>query len=122
MRVAGLGFRAAATVTSLRDALNAAGGANGVGLLATLDRKASAVTMLALAADLQVPVQGVAPDVLAGTTTLTRSARILDCFGTGSLAEAAALAAAGPGARLLGPRAVSGDGLATAAIAEVALP
>ena len=31
---------------------------------------------------------------------------------------AAALALAGPGARLIGPRVVSGDGLATAAIAE----
>jgi cobalt-precorrin 5A hydrolase len=34
------------------------------------------------------------------------------------VAEAAALAAAGPGARLRGPRAVSADGTATAAIAE----
>ncbi|PTE19863.1 precorrin methylase, partial [Cereibacter changlensis JA139] len=32
--------------------------------------------------------------------------------------EAAALAAAGPGARLLGPRVTSADGRATAAIAE----
>ncbi|NNK15876.1 MAG: precorrin methylase, partial [Sulfitobacter sp.] len=36
----------------------------------------------------------------------------------GSLAEAAALAAAGPNARLVAARVVSGDGMATAAIAE----
>jgi cobalt-precorrin 5A hydrolase len=41
-------------------------------------------------------------------------------FGTGSIAEASALVAAGPGARLRGPRAVSADGTATAAIAEAA--
>ena len=48
---------------------------------------------------------------------LTQSAKVAERFGTGSVAEAAALAAAGPGAQLLGPRVVSGDGLATAAIA-----
>lgn len=125
MKVAGLGFRKAASVASLRAALQAAGGApggvHGVGRLATLDSKAGAAAILALAADLGVPVQGIAPDVLAGTATSTRSARMLDRFGAGSLAEAAALAAAGPGARLLGPRAVSADGMATAAIAEAAI-
>jgi cobalt-precorrin 5A hydrolase len=49
---------------------------------------------------------------------MTQSARVRERFGTGSVAEASALAAAGPGARLLGPRVISGDGLATAAIAE----
>ncbi|MHA6346914.1 cobalamin biosynthesis protein, partial [Roseivivax sp. CAU 1761] len=39
-------------------------------------------------------------------------------YDTGSVAEAAALAAAGPGARLLGPRAVSPDGCATCALAQ----
>ena len=37
-------------------------------------------------------------------------------------AEAAALALAGPGARLRGPRAISADGTATAAIAERTTP
>ena len=118
MKVAGLGFRAAASVASLRDALEAAGGADGVTRLATVDSKAGAAAILALAEELHVSVQGISPDGLAAMPTFTRSARVLDRFGTGSLAEAAALAAAGPGARLLGPRAVSADGLATAAIAK----
>ncbi len=118
MRVAGLGFRDAASVASLRNALQAAGGARGIDCLSTLDDKATVASIQALAAELNVPVRGIAQALLASMDTLTRSPRILDRFGTGSLAEAAALAAAGPGARLLGPRAVSADGLATAAIAE----
>jgi len=39
-------------------------------------------------------------------------------YGARSVAEAAALAAAGPGARLVGTRVISDDRLATAAIAE----
>ena len=118
MRVAGFGFRDAASVASLRNALQAAGGARGIDCLSTLDDKSTAASIQALAVELNVPVEGIALDVLAATTTLTRSPRILDRFGAGSLAEAAALVAAGPGARLLGPRAVSADGLATAAIAQ----
>ncbi len=47
---------------------------------------------------------------------LTRSAASLAATGTGSASEAAALAAAGPGARLLGPRLVLGP--VTCALAE----
>jgi cobalt-precorrin 5A hydrolase len=52
----------------------------------------------------------------------TQSPRVQALRGVGSVAEAAALAAAGPGARLLGPRAVSACGTATAALAEAARP
>jgi cobalt-precorrin 5A hydrolase len=116
MRVAGIGFRAAATVESLADALGRAGG--GVDLLATACGKVNTPAFLAFARDLGLPVLGIARDALARERTLTHSSRVADRFGTGSLAEAAALAAAGPGARLVAPRAVSADGLATAAIAE----
>ncbi len=58
------------------------------------------------------------PGALAAQPVLTRSERVAERFGTGSVAEAAALAAAGPGARLVAPRVVSTDGMATAAIAE----
>jgi cobalt-precorrin 5A hydrolase len=50
--------------------------------------------------------------------TITQSPRVQALRGVGSVAEAAALAAAGPNARLLGPRAVSACGTATAALAE----
>lgn len=116
MRVAGLGFRSAATVASLTDALARAGG--GADRVATAADKAATPVFCAFAEAMRLPVSGVEPEGLAATATMTHSARVVGRFGTGSLAEAAALAAAGPGARLLGPRVVSDDGLATAAIAE----
>ena len=118
MKIAGLGFRSAAGLASLREALDAAGGVDGITALATANRKAGTAVLQALAAELGLPVRAVAPEALAAVETLTRSHRVLAYAGAGSLAEAAALAAAGPGGRLLGPRAVSRDGMATAAIAE----
>ncbi|MCW3781997.1 cobalamin biosynthesis protein [Defluviimonas salinarum] len=115
MRVAGIGFRRAATVASLRDAVERAGG--GAELLATAASKAEAPAARELAAELGLRLCGLDRAVLEVEETLTHSARVAERFGAGSVAEAAALAAAGPGARLLGPRVVSGDGLATAAIA-----
>lgn len=117
MKVAGLGFRTEASVASLRAALLAAGGADGVTALATSDAKASASVILALAAELGLPVIGISSADLAAQTTLTDSARVREKTGAGSLAEAAALAAIGSDARLLGPRAVAFDHMATAAIA-----
>ena len=118
MKIAGLGFRKAAGVASLRDALAAAGGAEGVAALATADSKAGAAALQAFARELGLPVRAVGPAALAAVETPTWSDRVAAHVGIGSLAEAAALAAAGPGARLLAPRAKSGDGMATAAIAE----
>ena len=118
MKVAGLGFRASATTAALHDALAAAGGAAGLTALATAAEKADAPALLALADALSLPIRAISPDSLKAQITATRSARIQSRFGTGSLAEAAALAAAGSGARLTGPRATSRDRTATAAIAE----
>ena len=118
MKIAGMGFRKTAGIDSLRSALLAAGGADGVVALATAADKAEALALIALAAELRLQICAIAPTALAAVETQTRSDRVTARFGTGSVAEAAALAAAGPGARLLGPRAVSADGMATAAIAE----
>ena len=118
MRIAGMGFRKTAGIDSLRSALLAAGGTDGVVALATAADKAEARALIALAAELRLRICAIAPTALAAVETPTRSDRVAARFGTGSVAEAAALAAAGPGARLLGPRAVSADGMATAAIAE----
>ncbi len=129
MRVAGLGFRRAAGTASLRAALDAAlgaapdatldtAGATGLDALATAAEKADAPALRALAADLGLPIHAVAREDLAAQPTPTRSDRVRAQWATGSLAEAAALAAAGPGARLIAPRSVSPDGMATAAIAE----
>ena len=118
MKVAGLGFRAAATPEALRAALDAAGGPEGLAALATLARKAEAPALRALAAELGLPIRAIPPEALAAQATLTASPRVEALHQTGSLAEAAALAALGPGARLIGPRAISPDGAATAAIAQ----
>ena len=115
---AGFGFRAGAGVDSLRAALALAEGAGPrATLFATAAQKADHPALLALAAERGAAVLAIAARDLAGVETLTRSARIQAMFGTGSLAEAAALAAAGAGARLLAPRAASPDGAATAALA-----
>ena len=116
MIVAGFGFRSGATLSALQDALARAGGPLGVTHLATLTTKAEALAPLGRA--LGLPVVALDPERVRRIATPTRSDRIAALFGTGSVAEAAALAAAGPGARLRGPRAISADGTATAAIAE----
>ena len=115
MRVAGFGMRATAGEDSLRAALAVAGGAD---LLAALPQHAARVRALADA--LGLPFRGVAG--IAGMPTLTQSPRVQAQFGTGSVAEAVALAAAGPGATLTAPRATAPDGVATCAIAQTALP
>lgn len=117
MRVAGIGFRRDAKLTSLKAAL-AAAGIDGLTALATVEAKADAPALQALADTLGLPIRSIATVDLARQGVLTHSPRVTAFWGTGSLAEAAALAAAGPGARLLGPRAQSPDGMATAAIAE----
>ncbi len=116
MIVAGFGFRSGVTLAALQDALSRAGGAGGVTHLATVAAKAEGLRLLAEA--LSLPILALPPEVLAGQPTPTRSDRVAARFGTGSLAEAAALAGAGPGARLRGARAVSACGTATAALAE----
>ncbi|SDW53632.1 cobalamin biosynthesis protein [Roseicitreum antarcticum] len=89
----------------------------GPDLLATAQTKVGSPAMQALARRLPRPLHGVAADVLAAQATATYSAAAQAAYGTGSVAEAAALAAAGSGARLLAPRAVSGDRKATCALA-----
>ncbi|MDX2289142.1 MAG: cobalamin biosynthesis protein [Hyphomicrobiaceae bacterium] len=118
MRAAGLGFNSAATAASLRDALDRAGGVDGLVVLATAAAKADAGPLRELAATLGLPIRAVTRGELATAPVLTRSTRVAALYGTGSVAEAAAVVAAGPAARLVSARAVSADGHATAAIAD----
>lgn len=117
MIVAGLGFRKDAGIESLRDALARAGG-HAAQALATAEDKADAPVIHALAAERNLTLHAIPLEKLRNQRTLTQSPRVQAQYNTGSLAEAAALAAAGPGARLLGPRVTSQDGRATAALAE----
>ncbi|WP_027555407.1 cobalamin biosynthesis protein [Bradyrhizobium sp. Cp5.3] len=118
MKVAGLGFRKDVSLASLREALVAAGGPAGLAAVATVSDKADAEALKLLARECGVPIKAVPADVLARIITPTQSKLVAEKFGTGSVAEAAALAAAGSRARLIATRAVSRDGTATAAIAE----
>ncbi|SCB10618.1 cobalt-precorrin 5A hydrolase [Bradyrhizobium shewense] len=118
MKVAGFGFRRDVTLASLREALLAAGDPEGLTAMATVSDKADAEPLKQLARECGVPIKAVPADMLAGIATPTRSNLVAEKFGTGSVAEAAALAAAGPRARLISTRVVSQDRTATAAIAE----
>ncbi|WP_417604531.1 cobalamin biosynthesis protein [Primorskyibacter flagellatus] len=115
MIVAGFGFRSRADVGSLRSALELHGVAPDS--LATASAKAKAAPFIDLAQALGLPVVAVPADELVIQPVQTHSVASHDHYGTASVAEAAALAAAGPGARLLAARLISPDRLATCAIA-----
>jgi len=126
MIVAGIGFRAQATTAALRAALDAAQNAAPAGCnitaLAVFAEKADSPALQALARDTNLTLHALTRDQIAQTPTPTQSPRIQTLFATGSLAEALALTAAGPGARLITPRHTSPDGTATAALAESLTP
>src|SRR5690606_5238640 len=109
MRVAGIGCRADAPLAALQAALDAAEAQAGpVDALATI--AARGPHLAPLAGLRALPLHLVAVE---GIATPTQSPRILALHGTGSVAEAAALAAAGPGARIVAVRHVSPCGQAT---------
>lgn len=117
MIVAGFGFRRDATAASLEAALAlATDGRPAIDALAVPHDKAAHIAAFAAATGL--PVLSVSAAALSSAATITHSPASLAARGTGSVAEAAALAAAGPGAHLLGPRRISPDRLATCAIAQ----
>jgi cobalt-precorrin 5A hydrolase len=118
MKVAGFGFRCNVTLASLREALAVAGGAGGLAAIATINEKAEDKALRLLARELDLPIRAVPANILTGIATPTRSERIMEKFGTGSIAEATALASAGRNARLISMRVTSQDRTATAAIAE----
>ncbi|MFN3847473.1 MAG: cobalamin biosynthesis protein [Paracoccaceae bacterium] len=116
MRIAGIGFRTGASLASLRDVLAQVEALGGTAeALATPQSKADDPPLRALAAERGLRVFAVR---VAGIKTPTQSARVLALHGTGSVAEAAALAAAGPGAKITVARVVASDAMATCAMAE----
>jgi cobalt-precorrin 5A hydrolase len=87
--------------------------------VAVLDTKAGHPALAAWMAE-AVPAAvlvRVPPGQLPGQPVFTQSPRMLARYGTGSVAEAAALAAAGPGSALSVTRLVADDGSATLALA-----
>ena len=122
MIVAGFGFSTRATARSLEDALRATGYDGPITVVACPDDKALSDVMSDVARPRGVLINAVLPHKLEQAQTQTQSILSRLMRRTGSVAEAAALAAAGPGARLLHPRAVSDDRLATCAIAQGTAP
>jgi cobalt-precorrin 5A hydrolase len=121
--VAGIGCRKGAGADAVEAAIAAALAhcglaAQALSFIATSSAKGDEVGIAAAASALGVPLVVVPQTALeaAGERTTTKSERVLLHTGVPSLAEAAALAAAGPAARLIAPRIAVGS--ATCALAE----
>ncbi|MEP1766528.1 MAG: cobalamin biosynthesis protein [Sulfitobacter sp.] len=115
---AGFGFRAAAGRDSLRAALELACGGLVPTVLATAEGKQDNQGLRDLATQMHLQIRAVPEGVMSRQKTHTTSAASKAAYGTPSVAEAAALAAAGPNARLITPRQISPDRMATCAIAQ----
>lgn len=125
MIVAGIGCRKGATAAEIDAAIDAAlqeAGLTPESLtsLATSDGKGSEQGLLEVAAARGLQIALVKPAALqaAGPRTKSFSPRVNEMFGVPSVAEGAALAAAGPDATLLAPRIVLGP--VTCALASTA--
>jgi cobalt-precorrin 5A hydrolase len=118
MIVAGFGFRANASLDALVNALHNTGGTPDA--LAAPADKCTSIAIRHLADDLNLPLIAVQADALQSVKTHTQSPISQSARNTGSVAEAAALAAAGANATLLTPRRVSDDRMATCALAQAA--
>jgi cobalt-precorrin 5A hydrolase len=127
MIVAGVGCKRGAPApdieAAIRAALQRAGvAAHALDCIATMTAKDGEAGIAAAAAKLGVAVVLV-PDAelqAAGERVETRSERVLALAGVPSVAEAAALAAAGPSARLISPRLVMGAATCALAASEAA--
>jgi cobalt-precorrin 5A hydrolase len=122
--VAGIGFRRgtdADEIAALIDRALAAVGAarSDLAAVATAQDRAGEPAIRRAAAAFGLSPHAIGPDLLAAcdSRVITRSARIERLRGIGSLAEAAALAAAGPSGRIALRRIASGG--ATCALAAV---
>jgi cobalt-precorrin 5A hydrolase len=127
MIVAGVGCRKAISAAQVECAIDAALlrsrlAGRDISLIAVPAVKGTEAGIVAAAAARGVLLVLIAQDALeaADARTLTRSSRSMDTLNVHSVAEAAALAAAGPGSRLLAPRIAVGP--VTCALAEGDIP
>ncbi|MER8709602.1 cobalamin biosynthesis protein [Mesorhizobium sp. M1088] len=113
MMVAGIGSRKGVSARDVLAAVETALEAHGVALpalsaLATTSLKQDEAAIFAAGRELRLPVIVVEQDELKAASTTSRSDLSQEHAGTPSVSEASALAAAGKGAKLLGPRTVLG--------------
>ncbi len=123
--VAGVGCRRGAPAPEIEAAIRAALAkagidSNALGAIATPTAKQNETGIETAAANFGVKVVLVSDAELkaAGARTATKSERVLALMGVPSVAEAAALAAAGPSARLISPRLVIGSATCALAASE----
>lgn len=118
MIVAGFGFRSAVRVESLQAAFDTAKAKHAIDRIATLEGKADHPAFQTFARALGLPVDTISKSAVRAVQTATDSAASYAAHETGSVAEATALAAAGPGATLIRARAISADRMVTCALAN----
>jgi cobalt-precorrin 5A hydrolase len=125
MIVAGVGCRKGVRAADIKAAIAAAFAEAGVAaselrLIATVAAKGGEPGMVAAASAMGVPLVLIPPGDLAAAAlrATTRSERVLALVGVASVAEAAALAAGGPAARLIAPRLAVGPATCALAISE----
>lgn len=116
MIAAGFGFRDSATVASFQAALAATGQRPDV--VATAEDKADAAALRAFAAEVGVRIVAIPLADLGQHKAVTQAPNQPARYGPLSLAEACALAAIGPGGRLIRARLISQDGRVTVALAQ----
>lgn len=119
--ILGMGFKSDAPLSALENAARTVCYTTGLvpDVIATLASKVGHPPFIALAEKLNARIIALDPDDIRGVPTSTVSQRIQALFGTGSVAEAVAIAAI-PGATLQESRKVSTDN-ATTATATAAL-
>ena len=127
MIIAGIGCRRGASAAAVTAAIEAALAGTGLSrgalrAVATAESKRRETGIAVAASAFGVPLILVSRADLeaASARILTRSARVLALTGVPSIAEAAALAAGGSGARLLAPRLATGPATCALAAAEAA--
>jgi cobalt-precorrin 5A hydrolase len=122
--IAGIGCKAGASAGEIEAAITAALACAGLSTdkltaLATSPAKSDepGIAAAARAHGLAFVVVAQRDLEAAGERVMTRSARVLTLTGVPSVAEAAALAAAGPASRLIGPRVAVGSATCALAVA-----
>lgn len=121
MIVAGIGARKNVTADEVLAVLDAALATHdlprtAISALASSNAKSAEPGIAEAATQLGIACQGLSDELLRDAETITQSDASITATGLASLSEAAALAAAGPGGSLLGPRVALGP--ATCALAR----
>ena len=123
MIIAGFGFRKNVQFESLQDVYKTLFMHHKLAVrdicgVATHVDKAQNPALQSLSQNFKLSIIAVSQNEIDLQNTKSRSALSLHHYNTGSLSEAAALAAAGANSYLLGNRMISKDGLATCALAK----